>query len=121
VADQPPWAVIEACDHVGHGQASLNRSYCPNELEFCALVRKIVAPHQLQLRKTSDLLDAGAPPAEMERKTLTKPREIPPTVTKADQERRAAEQFLARCKAEAEASLRPAASVFELDPQTWDD
>ena len=47
-------------------------------------------------------------------------RDSPPPVTKAELERREAEQVLARYEAAAKASARPSdLSVFELDPATW--
>jgi len=50
------------------------------------------------------------------------PREIPVRLTRDELEQRRAQQFLDRCKAEAEATAKPAAaqSVFELDPAEWD-
>jgi hypothetical protein len=72
---------------------------------------------QLEERRRLDALAA-------ERKPLLTyhARDSPSHVPRAEQERREAEEFLARCKAEAEASARPAdaPSVFELDPDNWD-
>jgi hypothetical protein len=72
---------------------------------------------QLEERRRLDALEA-------ERKPLLTyhARDSPSHVPRAEQERRQAEEFLARCKAEAEASARPAdaPSVFELDPDNWE-
>jgi hypothetical protein len=61
---------------------------------------------------------------QAERKALPpcQSQDIPVRPTREEQHRRQAEQFLARCRAEAEASARPAAAdLAELDPATWDD
>src|SRR5712671_3962160 len=58
VRGYPPCAVIKACERLRNGEAGLNRSYCPSEPEFHEVVRRIVAPYELQLRKTKALLNA---------------------------------------------------------------
>jgi hypothetical protein len=67
---------------------------------------------QLEERRLLDAAQAGRKPL------LTyKPRDSPGHVTRAEQERRQAEAFLARCKAEASARPPPTPTVFELDPE----
>jgi hypothetical protein len=119
VGDLPPWAIIKASRVVRSGQAGLNMSFCPSEPEFCGVVKRIVAPYEERRRKIDALLLAEAP-AETERKALPhQPGDIAVRLTRDELDRREAEKFLARCKAEA--SARPAAApyVFELDPADW--
>ena len=77
-----------------------------------------------QIAVENTLAERAFEAATGERKALTyQPRDNPAVrvATMADRERREAEQVLARYKADAEASARPAAlSVFELDPTNWD-
>jgi hypothetical protein len=51
VREKPPWAIIAACRAVRLGMSGLNMSFCPSEPEFHAVVAKIVAPYEAQLRK----------------------------------------------------------------------
>ncbi len=121
--DYPPWAVIAACEQVRTGESGLNRSYCPHEPEFAAVVRGIIAPYKERLRRTEALLDAAPPDEPAPHHRLAhQPPNMPARPAREELQRRQAEQFLARCKAEAEASVRPAAiDLAEIDPATWND
>jgi hypothetical protein len=121
VGDLPPWAIMKASRMVRSGQAGLNMSFCPSEPEFCGVVKRIVAPYEERRRKIDALLLAEAP-AKTQRKALPhQPGDIPVRLTRDELQRQQAEEFLAHCKAEAEATAKPAAaqSVFELDPADW--
>jgi hypothetical protein len=144
VRNYPPWAVIEACEHVRSGAAGINRSFCPSEPDFCELVRKIVWPWELQLRKTEALLSAELPNAEPKRQAAQPPsRAVKPDTGYArraiiDRIRKlwalgtdnpnAAEAASAKERALAlmeqhnilPSEFGPAPSVFELDPENWE-
>ncbi len=143
VRTHPPWAVIKACEQVRTGMAGLNTSYCPTEPEFCALVRRIVAPYELQLRKTEALLSAKPPSAETTRQAV---RPAPqarkpdagyakraiidrihklwslgtnnPNETEANSAKERALALMAQHNI-SEAELRPPPSIFELNPHDW--
>jgi hypothetical protein len=114
VRDLPPWAVIAACGKVRAGEASLDRDFCPSEPAFCATVRGIVAPYEAALQKVSRLLGAE-PPRPPEHREPDAPKKVasPPDRGHA---RRALDDLAWR-KVRREP---PAPSVFELDPETWD-
>ena len=143
VRNYPTWAIIKACEQVRAGQAGLNTSFCPSEPEFCELVRKLVAPYALQLRKTEALLVAKPPNAEAPREAA----QPAPQIRKPDtgyakravidlilklwvlgcNNPSAAEPASAKERALAlmvqynilPTDLGPAPTVFELDPETW--
>jgi hypothetical protein len=101
----PPTAyeLREACERIANEQARAK--------EREERIRK-----QLEERRRLDALQA-------ERKPLLTyhARDSPSQVPRAEQERREAEQILARYEAAAKASARPpaASSVFELNPDDW--
>lgn len=101
----PPtdYELRERCEEISHARAEARRW-------------DEIAARQLDERRRSDALQA-------ERKALLtyQPRDVQVRPTRAEVERREAEQILARYEAEALAAARPAAapSVFELDPADW--
>jgi hypothetical protein len=143
VRNYPPWAVIKASEQVRTGMAGLNTSFCPSEPDFCELVRKIVAPYELQLHKTEALLSAKPPSAEPSRQAPRPPpqarrpdtgyarRAIIDRIHKlwslgtnnpnAAEAASAKERALALMAEHniAPSDLAPPPTVFELDPADW--
>jgi Protein of unknown function (DUF2786) len=130
------------------GEAGLNRSFCPSEPEFHDVVRRLVAPYELQLAKTKALLDATLPnqvkpsikrpqPPQQQTTQQTMPkgharRAIIDRIQKSwalgSNNPNAAEATSAKERALglmaehniSTADLGPPPSLFELDPENWD-
>lgn len=60
--DQPFWAIVEACRMVRSGKAGLPVQYCPNELEFNTIIRRLVSDYERRLIAAQRLLDARVQP-----------------------------------------------------------
>jgi hypothetical protein len=79
--DQPPWAILRACDLVRGGKAGLNLSFCPSEPEFNAVAARCVEPYRDELRRSRELLDAKAvepPPPKLSREEIEAKLGAPP-------------------------------------------
>jgi hypothetical protein len=97
-----PFELRQACERLANERAH-------------AVARDENLRKQFEERRRLDALQA-------ERKALPsyRSRDSPPAITKAELDRREAEQILARYEATAKASARPAElSIFELDPADW--
>jgi hypothetical protein len=112
----PPWAVIKACDLVRTGKADLNRTYCPTDPEFHEVVRGLIAPYELQLRKTDAVLDASLPSAQPKpNRTIAEPRRQAVETDGEHGKRVKADLAIRKLRRE----IETAPTVFDLDPADW--